>query len=207
MAKRKAGSQTSIPDHKKLGNDSTLVRAGGVRHIIGKLSTRATTLLLISSQSEIWAKNYSSAKWREFEPWHSSLAVPRQKTIWVWVPRRGVENTILGKVVVSPESRPWWVLWIQSRSWLVITLKVFQKVNKQICWLVWYRFEWVTKSLSLFLVPSWSFNTPLYPLLMLRVRNVPRAPNNSDVYYLRPILGLSRSLGARQWWWFSWNFI
>jgi hypothetical protein len=25
------------------------------------------------------------------------------------------------------------------------------------------KFEWITKSLSLFLVPSWSFNTPLYP--------------------------------------------
>jgi hypothetical protein len=30
-------------------------------------------------------------------------------------------------------------------------------------WLVECRFRWITKSLSLFLVPSWSFNTPLYP--------------------------------------------
>jgi hypothetical protein len=34
---------------------------------------------------------------------------------------------------------------------------------------------------------------PLYPLLVLRARNVPQTSNNSTVYYLRPILGLSRS--------------
>jgi hypothetical protein len=47
MAKRKVGSQTGslIPDHKKLGINLTPVRAGGVQHNVGKLSTRATTSL------------------------------------------------------------------------------------------------------------------------------------------------------------------
>ncbi len=47
MAKRKVGSQTGnlIPDHQKLGIDPTPMRAGGVKHAIGKLSTRATSLL------------------------------------------------------------------------------------------------------------------------------------------------------------------
>jgi hypothetical protein len=45
MAKRKAGSQIDnlTPDHGKLGIDPILLRAGGVRHVVGKISTRATT--------------------------------------------------------------------------------------------------------------------------------------------------------------------
>jgi hypothetical protein len=47
MAKRKAGNQIGslTPNHKKSGIDLTPVRAGGVQHTVGKLSTRATTLL------------------------------------------------------------------------------------------------------------------------------------------------------------------
>ncbi len=46
MAKRKARSQTSnlTPNHIKLGIDPIPLRAGGVWHVVGKLSTRATTL-------------------------------------------------------------------------------------------------------------------------------------------------------------------
>jgi len=47
MTKRKAGSQIAnlIPDHKKSGIDPIYLVVGGVPHIIGQLSTRATTLL------------------------------------------------------------------------------------------------------------------------------------------------------------------
>jgi ABC-type lipopolysaccharide export system ATPase subunit len=47
MVKKKAESQTDnlILDHKMSGIDPTSVRAGGVQHIVGKLSMRATTLL------------------------------------------------------------------------------------------------------------------------------------------------------------------
>jgi len=41
-----------------------------------------------------------------------SLGVSGQKTIWMWVPQRGIDYTIWGKVVVSPESKPWWILWV-----------------------------------------------------------------------------------------------
>jgi hypothetical protein len=53
----------------------------------------------------------------------SSLGVPGIKTNWMWVPRSNAENTIWGKVVASPESGPWWVKWVQGRSWLVPTPK------------------------------------------------------------------------------------
>jgi hypothetical protein len=67
MAKRKAGSQTGslIPDHQKSRIDPMPMRAGGMWHTVGKLLTRATSLLEISSQSEVWAKSYDSVKWRE----------------------------------------------------------------------------------------------------------------------------------------------
>jgi hypothetical protein len=49
MAKRKGGSQIGnlTPDHQKSRIDPTPMRAGGVRHTIGKLSMRATTMLQI----------------------------------------------------------------------------------------------------------------------------------------------------------------
>jgi hypothetical protein len=67
MVERKAGSQTGslTPDHQKSIIDSTPMRAGGVRHVVEKLSTRATSLLETSSQSEVWAKSYDSTKWQE----------------------------------------------------------------------------------------------------------------------------------------------
>jgi len=47
MAKRRARNQIGnlTPDHKKSGIDPIYLAAGGVPHTVGKLSTRATTLL------------------------------------------------------------------------------------------------------------------------------------------------------------------
>jgi hypothetical protein len=39
------------------------------------------------------------------------------------------QRIIWGKVVASLESRPWWVLWVQSRQWFILAPRVFQKVN------------------------------------------------------------------------------
>jgi hypothetical protein len=68
--------------------------------------------------------------------------------------------TIRGKVVASPKSEPWWVLWIRICLWLVLTPKVFQLCTDQ---LVVCRFVWVVKCLSFFLVSSRNSNTPFYP--------------------------------------------
>jgi hypothetical protein len=47
MAKRRVGNQIAslTPDQKKLGIDPIYLATEGVWHTIGKLSTRATTLL------------------------------------------------------------------------------------------------------------------------------------------------------------------
>jgi hypothetical protein len=68
-----------------------------------------------SSQLEVWTRSYDLAKsWesksRQFRD--SSLGVPGQKTIQIWVPWRGTKYTIWGKVVASPESGLWWVMWV-----------------------------------------------------------------------------------------------
>jgi len=80
MAKKKVGSQTGnlTLDHQKSGIDPTPRRLGGVRHAIGKLSMRATNLFQTSSQSEVWAKSYDSAKW-----WESKLGQFRDSSLGV----------------------------------------------------------------------------------------------------------------------------
>jgi hypothetical protein len=67
MAKRRAGSRTIslTPDHKKSRIDPIYLVAGGVPHIVGKLSTRATTLLWTALQSKVCSQSYGAPKSRE----------------------------------------------------------------------------------------------------------------------------------------------
>ncbi len=91
------------------------------------MSTRATGLLQTSSQSEAWAESYELPKSRESKPGQFqdfSLGVPGQKAIRMWVPQSNADNTIWGKVMASPKSGPWWILWIQSCLWFVLAPRV-----------------------------------------------------------------------------------
>jgi hypothetical protein len=102
------------------------LRSSGVWHTVEKLLMRATTLLQTASQSKVCMQNYGPPKSREpqlWEFWDSHLGVPRQNDIWVLVPWLGTENTIRGKVVASPKSGLWWVLWIRVCSWFVYAPK------------------------------------------------------------------------------------
>jgi hypothetical protein len=74
MAKRKVKSQIHnlIPDHKKLRIDPIPLREGGVRHTVGKLSTKVTSFLETSSQSEVCTRSYKPAKLQEFQHWKIS---------------------------------------------------------------------------------------------------------------------------------------
>jgi len=45
--------------------------------------------------------------------------------IWVVVPWLGIEYTIRGKVVASPKSGLWWVLWIQICMWFIRAPKCY----------------------------------------------------------------------------------
>jgi hypothetical protein len=129
MAKRKAGNQTGslTPDRGKSGIDPIPFRAGGMQHVVRKLVMKATTLVQTSSRSEVCTRNYSLTKLQDSQPWRfqgSHLGVPRQKTIWMPFSRSGAKYTIWGKVVVSPESEPWWILWVRGCMWLVLAPSV-----------------------------------------------------------------------------------
>jgi hypothetical protein len=57
-----------------------------------------------------------------------TLGISGQNDIWMWASWRGTKYIIRGKVVASPKSRPWWVLWVQVCLWFVLASKVFQLI-------------------------------------------------------------------------------
>jgi len=94
MAKRRAGSQIGnlTLDQKKSRIDLIYLFSNGVRHTVGKLSTRAKTLLQTTFRSEVYSQSYGAPKSRKSELWRfrdSHLGVPGQKAIWMWAPWRG----------------------------------------------------------------------------------------------------------------------
>ncbi len=63
------------------------------------------------------------------------LGVLGQNDIWVLVLWLGTKYTIRGKVVASPKSRPWWVLWIHVCPWLVLAPKAIKlRTNQLVVW-------------------------------------------------------------------------
>jgi len=66
----------------------------------------------------------------------SNLRVPGQNDTWVMAPWPSKKNIIMGKVVVSPQSGLWWVLWVRVYSWLVRATKVLQLCTNQ--FIVWF---------------------------------------------------------------------
>jgi hypothetical protein len=92
----------------------------------------------------------------------SNLGVPGQKTIWMWSPWRATKYTIRGKVVASPKSGLWWVLWIRGCPWFILAPKLHQLCTNHPV-LVLCRSVWIIEAWQFFLVPSWSSSTPLYP--------------------------------------------
>ncbi len=64
MAKRRVGSQTTnlTPDQKKLGIDLIYLATDDVQHTVGKLSTRATTLLEVAPRFKVLLQSYGAPK-------------------------------------------------------------------------------------------------------------------------------------------------
>ncbi len=117
IVERRVVSQTGslTPNHKKSRIDPIPMCEDGVRHTIGKLLRRATSLLETSSRSEVWAGSYELPKSQESQLgqfWDSFVGVPGIKVIWMRVSWSNAENTIWGKAVVSLESGSWWVKWV-----------------------------------------------------------------------------------------------
>jgi hypothetical protein len=58
-------------------------------------------------------------------------------------------------------------------SWLILAPKVLQLCINHFVWVVW-RPVWVSEACQLFLVPSWSSNTPLYPSKCCELGSMPQ---------------------------------
>jgi hypothetical protein len=149
MVERRVGNQTGslTPDHQKSGIDPIPMCAGEVRHTVGKISRRATTLLQTSSQSKVGARSYERPKSQESKPGQfrdSTLGVPGKSVIRMQVQRWDAKNTIWGKVVASFESKPWWVKWVQGCPWFVPIPRVFQMNTNQCVGWFWMQ-DQITK--------------------------------------------------------------
>jgi hypothetical protein len=67
----------------------------------------------------------------------SHLGVLGQNDIWMLASWQGTKNNIKRKVVVSPKSELWWVLWIRVCSWFVHAPKMLQlHTNQLVVWVV-----------------------------------------------------------------------
>jgi len=81
-------------------------------------------ILIRGLHTKLWVlKSWESQLW-EFR--NSHLGISGQNAIWMRASWRGTKYTIRGKVVVSPKSELWWVLWVRVCMWLVLAPKVFQ---------------------------------------------------------------------------------
>jgi hypothetical protein len=129
--------------------------------------------------------------------WGPKVAKVLTLGIWMWASWRGTKYTIRGKVVTSPKSGPWWVLWIRVCPWLVLTPKVFKLcINQLIVWFVdVYVSSW---RLSFFLVPIPELQHAPLPPKFCELENVPLIFCSFVIFTLDSHLSLERRLGARQ---------
>jgi len=84
--KGRQSTATLTPDHKKSGSDPIYLAIGVVPHIVGKLSTRATTLLQTELRSKVCSQSYGAPKSRESHLarfWDSHSGVPGKIAIWM----------------------------------------------------------------------------------------------------------------------------
>ncbi len=140
------------------------MHADGLQHIVGKILTKATTLLQTSSQSEVCTQSYGAPKSRESQPWRSRdkshLDVGPVKTCRVYYKGEGGGFPQVWAVVS---------LVCACCMWFGLAPKVLQLCTNHLT-LVLCRSVWVDKACQLFLVPSQSSNTPLYPSKVLRAK-------------------------------------
>ncbi len=169
--------------------------ADSVWHIVGKLLTRAITLLC----NWRFARKVMGPQSRGSPSCGISGLPLGKKTIWMCPPWRGAKYTIRGKVVASPKSELWWLLWVRVCSWLILAPKVFQLCTNHLV-LVLCRSLWVIEACQFFLVPSRSSITPLYPSKVLQAREHAPTPCSSVVFCLGLTFGVPQGVRSTSYW-------
>jgi len=176
MAKRRAGNQIAslTLDQKKLGIDPIYLSANNVRHTVGKLLTKATTQL--APRSKVCSQSYGAPKsWEsqlaQFQDSH--LGIPGEKSHLDVGPVERCRVYYKGEGGGFPQV---WVvvsLVCPCCPWLNLAPKVLQLCTNHLVWVV-CRPVWVSEPCQLFLVPSRSSNTALYPSKCCELRSAPQ---------------------------------
>ncbi len=141
MAKRRAGSQIAnlTPNQKKSGIDPIYLFLDNVRHIVGKLSTRATTLLYTAPRSEVCLQSYGAPKSRKsqlarFRDSHSGVSGEKSHLDVGLVER--------SKVYYKGEGGGFPQVWAVVNlvcpccPWFVLAPKVLQLCTNHLVWVV-----------------------------------------------------------------------
>jgi hypothetical protein len=68
--------------------------------------------------------------------WAPNLGILGQNDIWVQAIWPNTENSIRGKVMASPKSKPWWVLWVHVCVWPIRAPKMLQPCTNQL--IIWF---------------------------------------------------------------------
>jgi len=141
MAKRRAGSQIAnlTPDQKKSGIDLIYLVADNLRHIVGKLLTRATTFLQTAPRSKVCSQSYGAPKSREsqlarFRDSHARISGGKSHLDVGPVERCRVYYK--GEDGGFPQVRAVVSLVCLCCPWLVLAPKVFQLCTNHLVWVV-----------------------------------------------------------------------
>jgi hypothetical protein len=140
MAKRRAGSQivSLTPDQKKSGIDPKYLVADDVSHIVGKLSTKVTTLQT-ALRSEVCSQSYGASKSRESRRARfrdSRTGVPGEKSQLDVGPMEKPRVYYKGEGGGFPQVRAVVSFVCPCCPWLVLTPKVLQLCTNHFVWVV-----------------------------------------------------------------------
>jgi hypothetical protein len=132
MGKRKVGNQIVTRPLKVKNRHDFLAckwRATYCWKALNQGYSFASNLASIKGMyTKLWAPNVAKvptlreSQLLEFQDSH--LGVLRQNDIWMMVMWPGIEYTTRWKVMASPKSGPWWVLWVHVCPWLVQALSI-----------------------------------------------------------------------------------
>jgi hypothetical protein len=137
MGKRKAGSQTAnlTPDHKKSGIDLFPTSELKVQYVVGKILTRATSLVQTSLRSDFAVESYELPKSQDSNRDNFGtisglqLGSPGKKSHLDVVPKMWRRKYYMGEGGGFPRVRAVVCLVVQSARGLSQHPKVFPNVN------------------------------------------------------------------------------
>ncbi len=118
------------------------------------------------AQSKVYIRSYGPPKCRKSQFWKLrdfQFGSPETNDIWMQPPWVITNNTIKGKVVATPKSGPWWVVWVCVCSWFFFAPKVLQLCTNQL--VVWFcKSMWIVDPFFILHSPHLGAPTcPSYP--------------------------------------------